>query len=241
MAFRMKTTALLAGLLLVGSASALSADVVSLLTDEQKQGGYLIPIVQEAWRKEGYAADIRFMPWKRALATALASESTGVLGVYYSGERAERLHYSDPIGKTELVFFQRKGRGLKYRTLQDLKPYRIGVVNGGAYTPEFDRAGYLDKQAISNVELQIDMLLAGRLDLIVDQKDVIYQLLHEKHPEQIDDIEALRPALSINHYYVALPKTDPDAAHKIAALNRGLKALREDGSLFAIQARHSHP
>ncbi len=53
-------------------------------------------------------------------------------------------------------------------TLEDLRPYKIGMTRGAAISPEFDSANYLHKEKVKHDSLNVKKLLKGRVDLVFE-------------------------------------------------------------------------
>ncbi|MCP4345761.1 MAG: transporter substrate-binding domain-containing protein, partial [Desulfobacterales bacterium] len=174
-----------------------------------KNGGYLTEIIRQAFKVKGYNITVDWKPWKRAVVESEKGKYDGLLGTYYNEERAKKLEYSDPIDKDEIVFFSKKGRGIKYEKLTDLKPYRIGTGIGFTYTKEFDSADYLKKHPVVNTEQNVRKLLLNRLDLIVDSKKVVLNIIQTKLPEHIGALKILTPFLEVQDFHIGFSKKKP--------------------------------
>jgi len=72
-----------------------------------------------------------------------------------------------------LVLCARKELKIRYNSLKYLAPYRIGVVNGYVNTPELDRADFLKKDGVTNDLQNIRKLVRGRVDLILEEKNLM--------------------------------------------------------------------
>jgi len=153
---------------------------VSLVTDHEKHGGFLLAITEAAFKKVGYRVEVEYLPWPRALNNVMNGESEGLLGVYYTPERATRMVYSIPIGSSELSFFKLRSSTIAFETLRDLRGLTIGVVTGASYTPEFDTSPLFKREGGVDVRMNIRKLLAGRVDLVIEKKGVF---LHELNRE----------------------------------------------------------
>ena len=220
--------------------AATDAPVVLIATDDEKRGGYLVEISEAVWQRAGFRPRIRYLPWKRALAKSLNAEFDMLLGAYYTEARARRMLYSQPIAKVELCLLKRKTDDIRFATLTDLKPYRIGHIRGAAVSPAFDQAaqGELTVEYVGNIEFNIRKLLAGRIDLVLDKKWLLLHLIRTKYPDAVDRVEVLSPPLNTSYFYNAFPRNRPRHAELAAIFDRGLTAIRQDGTMAAILARH---
>ncbi len=205
---------------------------------ELENGGYTTEIIRQALKKVGYELKIAWLPWARALYSAKHGKYNGLGTCYFNDERAENFAFTDPIGNTEIAFFILKGRNIKYSAMEDLKPYIIGTTRGYAYPEVFTSATYLQTENASNLVLNIRKLLNGRVDLIIASKKVVRYLLQTKFPKEINSLEAVSPPLKTVPLHVAFSKARKDHKRKVKAFNRGLKAIKDDGTFEAILSHY---
>ncbi len=222
-------------------AAAVAADrTVHFVTDQEKDGGYLVEVTRQAFVRMGYTVNISYLPWKRALYMVMSGQAEALLGAYHTEERAEKMLYTEPIGTSDIVFFALNGSGIRYAALDDLRPYRIGTIIGASYTPEFDQATYLVKEPVADYQANIRKLLAGRMPLFVEKRSVVMHALRTQFPEAADRIVALDKPLVTARFYNAFSRRVPGHEQKVADFNAGLRAIAADGTLAAIMARQLH-
>jgi polar amino acid transport system substrate-binding protein len=213
---------------------------VRFVTDREKEGGFLIEVTREAFRKVGYTVQVEFMPWSRALATVTGGGADALLGAYYSPEREKHMLYSDSIGESDIVFFKLAESPITYASLRDLAPYTVGTIRGAAYTPEFDQAAYIRKEAVADFDTNIRKLLLKRIPLIVEKRAVVMKALAEKYPAERSRIVALEIPLKAVKFYNAFSRAVPGYEQKVGDFNEGLKMIARDGDLARIMARDLH-
>ncbi|WP_431689388.1 substrate-binding periplasmic protein [Hahella sp. NBU794] len=208
--------------------------------DEEKKGGYLVEITEAAFSRVGYATDFRFVPWSRALTKSIAGEYDVLLAAYYTKERAEKLAYSKPIGVAQVVLLKRKDSAISYHNIEDLKPYRIGHISNSKVSPEFDKAEaeYLNMEYAFDAETNIRKLLAGRLDLVVEKKQRIVQLVNTVFASEAHKLAFVNPPLHTNYFHNCVSKVNPDYQKIIHDFNLGLDIIRKDGTEARILKKH---
>ena len=225
---------------LLTAAGATAMPTVHLVTDPEKESGFLAAITQRAFERVGYQVRISYMPWARALRMVLDGEAEALLGAYHTPERALRLLYTEPIGSSDLVFFTLKDSGIRYQTLDDLRPYRIGTIIGASYTPEFDTAGFLAKEPVSDYLLNLRKLLAGRVHVMVEKRSVVEHAVAAHFAGDAPRITALDKPLKSAQFYNAFSRAVPGHERKVADFNAGLRSITADGTLAAIMALRLH-
>ena len=206
--------------------------------EKLENGGYFTEIVTESFKRGGYSAEAKFLPWKRALETSKNGKYEVLFGAYYSEERTKHFKYSDMIADETLCFFSKKGRGIKYKSLKDLAPYKIGFLRGSTYGKDFDEADYLKKDPVTNNELNVKKLMKGRIDLVLSSKVSFLSLINTDFPKFKGQVEIADPPLQVSNMYIAVSKKVPGYEKMIEDFNKGLKLLKEDGSFDKIMKKH---
>lgn len=200
--------------------------------------GFTSHIITEAFKRVGYRVQYTFLPWARLLKQVEAGKFDAGCAAYYSEERAEVYAFSAPYARGPVVLYKRKDKDIKYQSLADLKPYRIGVARGYVTTPEFDAAEYLRKEIANDNDLNMKKLLAKRVDLIAIDKFVAQHIIKTSLPEGADMLEALDPPLADNPIHLIFSRKREGHERKIRDFNRGLQALVDDGTIRNILQFH---
>ena len=244
MHFKYLAAALL--ILCIGTTGVAEEKSISLATLEWepyvgkklKHYGFTSEIVAEAFKRTGYKVKVTFMPWARVLQEVRKGKYDAAYPAYYSDERAKMYALSNPFAEGPLVFYKRKEAVISFRSLQDLKPYRIGVVRGYVNSPEFDAADYLTKDIANSDEINLKKLLKGRLDLVVIDKFTSQSILNKIIPEGRDVLECLKPHLQVKPLYLAVSRKVEGYQHIVKDFNYGLKQISDEGLIKKIMQKH---
>jgi len=196
--------------------------------------GYFTDIVREAFKQVGYRIKIDYVPWKRALYEAENLYYDGLLGIYYTEDRAEWLYYSEPVSEAEIVLFARKGSGIDWQRLEDLQQYTIGIENGYAYGDAFDSATFLKKDSVRKLELNVKKLLEGRIDLMAAARKRVFYWMSQNSPDKKDLIEVVGKPIKSNTLYIAFPVRTAESMKYLNAFDRGLRLIRENNTYSKI-------
>jgi len=229
-------------LVLVPAQRGIAKDKIVLNTMESapyqseslKDGGFLVRLSKEAFKRTGYDLIVVFVPWKRAMVEAKNGIVDGVMGAWYNKERTEFFSYTDWIGESTLTFIKRKEDLIEFESLQDLKGYHIGIVDGYTYTEAFDKAAFLNKQMVHSTELNVRMLFKKRVDLIPDVEQVVQYIVKSKFNHESIKLESVGKPLKIHKIFNLISKKNPKYKKITQDFNQGLKLVREDGSYDAI-------
>ena len=202
--------------------------------------GFTCEIISKAFERRGHKVSFTFLPWKRAMLETEKGKYHALFAAYYTKERATIYAASDAYATGPLVLCAKKNSNIKYKSLNDLKPYRIGVVLGYANTDAFDRADYLKKDTVSFDLQNIRKLLAGRVDLIVVDKYLA--LYHLKNSPVLDgnsqSVEFLDPPLQEKTLHVMFSRAIPGFEKRVTDFNQGLKEIKANGTYKKILIRH---
>lgn len=202
-----------------------------------KDGGFMTKLVTTAFNAVGYDVTIKFLPWKRALEGTKAGKYDGLYSVWYRKEREQWFVFSAPLPPSEIGFFKRKDQNISFEVLEDLKPYRIGIVRGYAYPPQFN-AAYLDTDVSDDDESNLKKLLAGRLHLVLIDRAVGKYIIDEKYPERRHEVEWMTPPIEVIDQHLVISRKVPDFERKLADFDAGLRQISQEGTLQTIMREH---
>lgn len=214
--------------------------VISLVTDPEKRGGFLLEITREAFARVGYQIDVSYGPWVRVLGSVETGESQGLLGSAYSLHRAENLFYTDMIAESPTVVFQRAEDRWRYREPDDLKGKTIGLITRSLYPGNILADPEIRKEFVSSYQQNIDKLILGRLDAVIEKQHIVEEYLETLSPDKRFAVIISGPPLAMNRYYNAFAKATPDGAVLRDAFNHGLSLLKADGRYDQIMVRGLH-
>ncbi|GAB6887231.1 ABC transporter substrate-binding protein [Desulfothermus okinawensis JCM 13304] len=198
---------------------------------ELPQKGYTYVLVKKVLEKMGYSVEIKFRPWTRIIHKGKKGEIDGFFPAYYVKWREKYFYISDPFYGGPIVFLARKQSKIKYKHIEDLRTYRIGLVKGYINTDKIDNANYLIKDYARNDLINLKKLIKGRVDLIVIDKYVAYYLMKKYLPHCINKVEVLSPIIEYKNLYVCFPKNRKNSLKLLHDFNKGLSILRRNGTL----------
>lgn len=198
------------------------------------QQGYVANLARQAFGRSEIAVDLHFMPWARVVAMTKAGKFNGYLPEYFDPSLHRDFLLSQPFPGGPLGFFKRKADPITWKSLDDLLPYRIGVVRGYLNSEEFDRRTALHKEAAADDLTNLRKLAAGRLDLVVMDKYVGFYLLRSELADHLAEIEFMHPVLEEKNLYLCIARNSANGQAQLEAFNRGLAAMRDDGTLAQL-------
>lgn len=239
---------ILLSLLLFLSIGPLSAKEIVLASmnyppfygEELKHYGPLIEIITKSYQKTGYEVKITFVPWVRALAWSKTGKVDGMVGVWYSPERAQHYHYSAPIFPNKMGFYKRKDEDIQYRDYADLKQqgYRLGSVRGYIQPTGLAESG-IPLMFVSDDSQSFKILSRKRVDLVVVDKDYArYMLAKPEFKVYARNIQWMEPVLEEKQQHLIISLNTKQSKQKLQDFNKGLAALRLSGEFSGILKKH---
>ncbi len=199
--------------------------------------GFTSHLIREAFARSGYEVEFIFLPWKRAMLEARSGRYDATSWWTFSDERARDFLFSDPIQTNTIQFFYLKTRlqQFDWQRLEDLDGYRIGITRGYLYSEEFQ--SYLQNRsqpaiAVNSDEQNFRRLIRERIDLFPVNVVVGLELLRTRFaPGMIHLVDYHPRSLRNSDGFLLFPRRGIQADQLRRDFNRGLTALREDGSL----------
>jgi len=183
----------------------------------------------------GHTLEIGFFPWKRAMAMAKRGQRDGLLGAYYTDERDEDFHFSESFYTVKVGFIAKKELGVtSYDSLKDLTEHTIGFQSGWAYPDDFANADFLDKDPAANQTASVKKLVHDRIDMVAMAHGIFRNEISKLPEASMDDYVFLKPLLMEGELHMAISNEVENAATLAADFNRGLEAIRADGTYDRI-------
>ncbi len=239
----------------IGAGRIYAGDTIVLATTEREpyigknllNQGYVYELVSEAFSQMDHNVKFKYFPLARAIKETIKGSTDGIAPFSFDKKRLNDFVFSDPFPGDNLVILKKKSSkisipGGSIENLSDilnsLKKYKVGIVRGSTVAAEFDKVQVVGKTLLVKDIQSIDMLAAGRVDLIIIDKFSAADLLTKERPHLIGELEFTPPALVSNPFHVAFLKKSKRGEQFKTIFNLGLKALQKNGRLAAIQAKH---
>ena len=221
---------------------------LKFLDDKAQPGGLDVDVVTAIFNKLKIPIKIELTD---AGARLTRNAETGVYDLVmthsYKPERESYLLYPQQSHlRHSWHFFVRKddlGK-IRYRTLADLKPWRIGVTKDFSYTQELT-AAMADPayrfQVIPINQLQLRKLIARRIDVVPMSLVTAFAQIREEGLEgKLDYLP--KPLKSSPYYHVwCKARADADTPALMAAYDAELLHMKRDGRLKALYDKYGIP
>ena len=201
-------------------------------------------IIKKVFERMNMELEISLLPPKRAMSMAAKGQAAGYFTFTKNPQRLKDHYYSLPLSTISDVFFKKRDIAVDWKTLSDLKSYKIGATAGYNYAPEFLDAM---NQKVINVDLittgnpefmHLKRLNAGRVDLIICEVTLCSHIVRS-NPDQFKDIDFVdHPIGPVRTFHLGISKKWPNAAWIAKRFNETFLQLLEEGVIDKIHQKH---
>ncbi|WP_159653343.1 substrate-binding periplasmic protein [Vibrio atypicus] len=197
--------------------------------------GTSVSIAKAAFAAMGYELVVDFKPWVRTVASASKQDKyIGYFPEYWFD--SEQFVFSDSIGSGPLGLVQNQKKPIEWTNLDDLKKYRIGVVQGYVNTEQFDALvlnGTLTVEASVSDSRNVNKVAKSRLDAAVIDVNVLKYLIDADSRSQVlkERLEMNSRLLEEKQLYLAFKNT-PEGKNWRDIFNQGLKLIQRDEAMI---------
>jgi polar amino acid transport system substrate-binding protein len=215
----------------------ITANVWPPYVDNEMSGnGVAIELVTEALERAGYASQLALEPWPRALEATQQGVYDIVCSLWFTEDRAATVSFSEPYIENHIKFIKRSNSAIQYNDRDDLNGLRIGVVDDYAYSAEpYDTTG-IEVTKSGSVKENIQRLLDNEVDLVLaDSRIAFFEVDQLSAAKRITVLP--KPFIS-RGLRIGVSKQRPDHAEIVAAFDRAVQEMKEDGSYNSLLANH---
>lgn len=229
---------------------SLRAETIILRADEwcpyncapnSDQEGYILEIIRDEFSKEGIKIEYQVWPWAKSIKAAQMNFVAGVIGALKE-EVPDFIYPEVEQGKSISCFYALKESGISYQSIQDLNGKLIGAIGQYSYGEKID--SYFKKnlnkvQFLSNVSsayLNVRKLLNKKIDLIVEDRNVMGRLLNKM--KLSDEIINVGCEGSGELVYIAFSPKNSMSNKYAQITTRAFKSARESGRLEAVLKKY---
>ncbi|WP_170230585.1 substrate-binding periplasmic protein [Roseibium hamelinense] len=201
--------------------------------------GYMVEITRAVFEPLGYTVTYETINWSRALLYARQGRYDGV----FAGTPDEAPGFvfpEEPQGRYIIGLFARAGDPWTYEGAQSLSGKVVGMVQDYSYGAEIE--SQIEEHAIKSysggdtpVRLNIRKLMAGRIDLVVEDVNSFRATAQQLGVEQDTKLEE---TFLEDDLFLALSPAKEDSRELADHLDAGIRRLRDSGELDRIMRKY---
>ena len=222
--------------------SASAEEIISIATQEYspwagknlKFNGFVNHVISEAFRRQGYSVKFTYLPFRRGVIETKDGQYSALSYVYWSKDREKEFYLSEPINEEKIVFFHLKTSPMKdWKTLEDLRYYKIGATRGYTYTKAFWDLANTKRLRVDVADSDIQnfkKLFNGMIGLFPSGLVNGYNLLQKEFGVSKSHLLSYDPKpLSKTTGHLAFTRSGKNSEHLLRIFNQGLAELKEEG------------
>ncbi len=215
------------------------------ITNSPSGYGYAYDVVKEAFSRQGYTVKIKFYPWARANKLVEQGRTDGIMPIHLGSPLDNFIVASGPFPGDNVGLLKHKNNTYQYPVKPELTELKsslgkrsIGLVRGSHLLPELENSNTLRFVELHSDLQSLDMLNAERISFSLIDKYTAANLMIEKRPQYVGQLEFLQPAIAEKSFHIGFSNKSPRAESLAALFNLGLTEIKQDGTLASIQERH---
>lgn len=203
---------------------------LNMTDDKGKVTGAATELLRVAANKADIALQIKLLPWKRAYHDALEEKEVCIYSTWRTAAREDLFIWVGPLANDGWSFFAPRDKNIRVSSLEDTFRYRIGGVDGWAFTQYLQQQEhpYLDLTSIED-ETNARKLRAGRIDLWATGRISGRQIIKQTKTQDIQEIYTVR---EIGLWLACNTDTDPKI---IDDMQNALDQFERDGTAKKIR------
>lgn len=224
---------------------ALSEDIVIAVEDsffpyaglyQEELRGFAVDLVNAAFSAEGCSVTLNVMPYNRCVREVTQGRQLGCFNTTGSDEnRRNYIFHQTPLFYGKVLIYSHPENTTEFHP-DFFKNKTFSVVRGYTYTDAFDADETIMKVEVDSDLQTLALTAKGRTDYaVVYEKVAAFHISNSQNfisPPPVAIHELARLGL-----FVSFSKNTPERSQSVAALlDRGLNAIREDGTYHRIEA-----
>ncbi|WP_170940680.1 transporter substrate-binding domain-containing protein [Pseudoalteromonas sp. NBT06-2] len=142
----------------------------TFVDSKQQASGLILDIMRRIESDLGFELKVVSCPFPRCLKLAKEGKVDMLGGLIKTEERNKYLDFIEPAYmelNSSFVFYALKDKGLIVNEYKQLMGKRIAVKRKAAHFKRFDKDTSLNKVIVSSEKVAMDMLLKGRVDIVI--------------------------------------------------------------------------
>jgi len=193
--------------------------------------GMAVELVHNLQARIGTRQEIHLVPWARGYKAVLEDPNVMLFSVGRTSEREKLMRFIGPIAISDTVLYTRKGNAERLRSLREgIHALPVGAYRSSIFVDTARKKGFQYIEQANSPQIEANMLLAGRFDMLVDSSVAINQILRSIGHTS-DEVEKVTVLDSLELYFAFSLNTSPEI---LTAWEGALRASKKDGTFQKI-------
>ena len=202
--------------------------------------GYMVDITRAVFEAKGFEVRYIILPWTRAVSGTRSGIYTGIIGAS-KNDAKDFVFPQEELARNVLAFYVLKGNPWRFKGIDSIKNIKLGTIAGYDYRSWLNEYIQKNSDISSRVQIvsgkrplqrNIRKLLAGRIDVIVDNEAAIRW--GAEGMGVLGDVQVAGYGEEPSYCYIAFSPSLPESESYAELLSQGIVELRENGNLQKI-------
>lgn len=191
--------------------------------------GPISNIITKVFNEMGIEVEYKFYPWRRCEELVKSGEAFATFPYIVTPEREKIYFFSEALYKSAgRVFYMKENlKEFDWNEYAEFKKYRLGGVFGYWYELPFRKEGLsVDYSATEAIALH--KLYNMRLDLVVGDEDVMWEIIRKNYPKEIDKFMTAAKELNSNTLHLITSKDNEKFVDIMKEFNKTIKIMKKE-------------
>lgn len=212
------------------------------IADSLPNQGLLAELSRSIAKDAGYQLETPLKPWNRVLLEVKRGLLDGSVCMFKTDARQQHMHFVEPPLLTEkTVFFALKSRNIQWQSLDDLRMYRIGLLNGASYHQDEFIQTHLDVTALDSFSSLFRMLAKDRLDLVLVEYHNGISTLQSLPGITAEQFITLSKPYQATSVHIAISKVIENSEEISQRLSQAAKRVINSSTAKELYLKHNLP
>jgi len=206
------------------------------VSKEMEDLGLLPNLINEVFKKIDIEVEYKFYPWRRGEEMVRNGKAFGTFPYRVTDSRKNVYDFSESLIYSRGLFFYLKNNfeeGLKWDNYEDLLKYNVSGVMGYWYEEPFSKYK-LKVDYSATEEIALRKLYTGRVDILAGDELVMWNLIKEIFPDNIDDFDTSSNPLNDDDLHIIVSKDNFQSKLILEKFNKALKEMKVTGEYEKI-------
>jgi polar amino acid transport system substrate-binding protein len=194
--------------------------------------GPISNIITKVFNEMGINVEYKFYPWRRCEELVKKGEAFATFPYIVTPEREKIYFFSEPLYKSSgrIFYIKENLKEFNWLELEDLKKYRVGGVFGYWYELPFIKEG-LSVDYSPTETIALHKLYNMRLDLVVGDEDVMWEIIRKNYPKDIDKFITAAKELNSDTLHLITSKNNEKFVNLMKEFNKTINKMKEEGKI----------
>lgn len=213
-------------------------DYPPYMDESLPEKGLFCELVSEAYQSVGYDVSFEFYPLKRSTQYVIDGDALAQLGTEWNFPEDVRKNavQSIPLFYYRVVGFHLKDKfnAISFKTLKDLKGYRLGAILGSSDAAILKKHPDLKLEEVTTMEQMFKKVYADRSDIgfTVELSGLTFIATH--YPNEQDRWVMTEDGIQGILAQVVFSKKYPESEKYLNAFKEGIQRIRDNGTYLQV-------